>query len=323
MKNVLITGCSGEMGYGLIKDLSSKNENLNILAIDLVGPADNIKRTVSRFIKTDITDVGQIEKVISSGPFDNIYHLAAILSTHAASNMTLAHDVNVNGTLNLLNAIINNSSNERQPKFFFPSSIAVYNTYGINNYKPINESQYCNPSTSYGAHKLYCEQIGNILSIDKKIDFRSIRFPGIISADTTPAGGTSDYGPEMLHAAIKGDAYDCFVEAESQIPFMTMPDAIESISLLMQEKKENLQKAVYNVKGFAPTAKDFEDEILQYFPEFRVSYVPHLGRQRMVDGWPNDIDDSAAKDDWKWQASHNLSLAFAKYLIPQTKKLYK
>ena len=323
MKNVLITGCSGEMGFGLIKDLSSKYENLNILAIDLVEPSDNIKRTVSRFIKTDITDAGQIDKVVSSGSFDTIYHLAAILSTHAARNMALAHDVNVNGTLNLLNAAIKNLNNDRLTKFFFPSSIAVYNTIGIKNYQPVTESQYCNPETLYGAHKLYCEQIGNILSKDKKIDFRSIRFPGIISADTTPIGGTSDYGPEMLHAAINGEAYECFVESESQIPFMTMPDAVQSISMLIQEKKEHLKRTVYNVRGFAPKAIDFENEILKSFPEFRVSYVPNIDRQRMVDGWPNDVDDSAAKDDWKWQASHDLSLAFSKYLISQTQKLYK
>ena len=321
MNNILITGCSGEMGHGLINQLRENYENLFISAIDLAEPNDRIKSMVSSFTKADITNKKQIAEIVSSKSFDTVYHLAAILSTQAAHNQMLAHDVNVNGTLNIIESVINSQDSNHVTKIFFPSSIAVYNV-GTSQYKPLNEDQCCNPATVYGAHKLYCEQIGTILSRNDSIDFRSIRFPGIISADTVPAGGTSDYGPEMLHAAIKGKSYQCFVNENAQIPFMTMPDAIKSISMIMSAESSHLSRRVYNVRGFAPKAKDFELEILKSFPQFNVSYLPNRDRQRMVDSWPDDVSDQLAARDWNWKPSHNLTKAFSSYLIPRTKEIY-
>ena len=320
MKNILITGCSGEMGYGLITRLANRYEQLNIVAIDIKKPNKSIISKISNFYHIDITDQNQLNELVSGNEFDTIFHLAAILSTQAAANESIAHNVNVNGSLNILRSI--KTIEPCLVKFFFPSSIAVYNTSNESYDNPISEKQYCNPMTIYGAHKLYCEQIGSILDNKKIIDFRSIRFPGIISADTIPTGGTSDYGPEMLHAAVSGENYECFVRANSQIPFMTMPDAIESILSLMQTPKERLRLNVYNVRGFAPTAKDFELEIQKSFPHFNVSYIVNEKRQKMIDSWPYDIDDSLARADWSWIARYNLQTAFADYLVPKIKESY-
>src|SRR6476661_11059084 len=116
------------------------------------------------------------------------------------------------------------------------------------------------PTTMYGGNKLYCEQLGRYyahhykrLSADPvsgRVDFRSVRFPGLISAVTVPSGGTSDYAPEMIHAAARGEAYDCFVRPDTRIPFMAMPDAIEALLTLASAPRHRLTRSAYNLAAF-------------------------------------------------------------------------
>ena len=196
----------------------------------------------------------------------------------------------------------------------------------------ISESNYLNPVTIYGCNKLYCEHLGTYyskyyqrLGAEEQlcyIDFRSIRFPGIISSKTIPTGGTSDYIPEMLHAAARGEAYKCFVREDSQIPFMTMPDVVCAIQDIMSESMKNLKQTVYNIRAFAPTAEEFRQKIIEAFPQARIEYNVNEKRQKMVDSWPCDIDDSAARSDWNWNPQHDLETGMKEYLIPNVKKIY-
>jgi len=331
----LITGANGEMGHGLITTLHEKNYR-NLVAMDLNKLDNSITDYCSEKIIGNILDVDLIEQLNSEYAFDTIYHLAALLSTRAEFSPRSAHDVNVGGTINLLNlALEQGRSQGKQIKFFFPSSIAAY---GLKNLEEkelagaIKENSYRNPSTMYGCNKLYCEHLGSYysnyyqrLGAEKHhsyIDFRSIRFPGIISSKTIPTAGTSDYIPEMLHAAAQGKPYKCFVRENSQIPFMTMPDAINAILQLMSVPKKNLSQSVYNIRSFAPTAEEFRQKILKYFPNAEIGYKISEKRQKMVDGWPMDTDDSAAREEWKWQPIHDLDNGLNQYLIPGLKKRY-
>ena len=185
----------------------------------------------------------------------------------------------------------------------------------------------------YGVNKLAGEHLGRYyeshyrkLAKDRTpnpIDFRSIRFPGIISADTLPSGGTSDYGPEMIHAAAQGNPYACFVRRDARIPFMTMPDAVEAILKLAAAPKENLTRCVYNVAGFAPTAGDFERLVMERFPNAKITFEPDLGRQSIVDSWPEDVNDAAARKDWGWSPKHDMQRAFDEYLMPRIVARYR
>ena len=184
----------------------------------------------------------------------------------------------------------------------------------------------------YGCNKLYCEHLGSYYSnhyqrlgaekYQSYIDFRSIRFPGIISSKTIPSAGTSDYIPEMLHAAAQGKAYDCFVRENSQIPFMTMQDAINAILQIMSVPKKHLSQSVYNVRSFAPTAEEFRQKLMEFYPDAEIKYKVNEKRQKMVDGWPMDTDDSVAKKEWDWKPSHDLDKGLSEYLIPDLKKRY-
>jgi nucleoside-diphosphate-sugar epimerase len=333
---VLITGANGEIGHGLISHLSSKDKT-NILALD-VTPIDNsLLPMCERFIQGDILDNMLLGRLVAEYEIRAIYHLASILSTKAEFNPETAHRVNVEGTLNLLRLAVEQAGWQGKPvKFLYPSSIAAYGLPSLeikNNIGKVKETDWCVPTTMYGCNKLYCEHLGRYytnnyrqLAADRAqsgIDFRAIRFPGLISATTTPTGGTSDYGPEMLHHAAMGLPYNCFVRPDTQLPFMAMPDAIKALLQLEKAPKENLSQLVYNITSFNPTAQEFYEIVKSSFPQTEINFLPETARQGIVDTWPGDVDDSAASTDWGWSPDYDKKQAFQDYLIPAVKAKYK
>ena len=186
----------------------------------------------------------------------------------------------------------------------------------------MKEDDFNFPTTMYGANKLYCEHLGRYYSRhykqlaadvhSGKVDFRCLRFPGLISAETMPSGGTSDYAPEMIHAAAAGKPYDCFVRPDTRIPFMAMPDAVEAILRLTAAPRETLSRTVYNVGAFAPTAAEIEAEVQAAFPAAKIGTQVDVKRQGIVDTWPADVDDSAARRDWGHAAALRFPLLLSR-----------
>jgi nucleoside-diphosphate-sugar epimerase len=163
------------------------------------------------------------------------------------------------------------------------------------------------------------------LAADKRmstVDFRCVRLPGVISAFTIPTGGTSDYAPEMCHHAAQGTSYSCFVRPDTQIPFLVMPDAIKSLIQLEAAPRETLTKHVYNVTSFSLTAEEIYGLVKKTYPKADVTFKPDPGRQEIVDSWPADVDDSAARTDWGWKPDYGQTRAFDEYLIPNITGLY-
>lgn len=332
----LITGANGEMGHGLITHLGM-HANANIIALDVMPLDESLKPYCSRFILGDILDEMLLGRLVSEFEIRTIFHLASILSTKAEYNPETAHRVNVEGTLKLLRLAVEQSQWQgRQVKFIYPSSIAAYGMESLDQKQAMGKVKECDcstPTTMYGCNKLYCEHLGRYytrhyrqLAADQdrtSVDFRSIRFPGLISAVTVPTGGTSDYGPEMLHNAAQGEPYACFVRPDTQLPFMVMPDAIKSLLMLEAAPRENLSQLVYNVTSFNPTAQYFYDLVLKNFPGAQVTFKPHPARQGIVDSWPADLDDSAARRDWGWSPDYDQERAFNEYLIPAIKEKYR
>jgi threonine 3-dehydrogenase len=332
---VLITGANGEIGHGLTMYLS-QNRNVNVIALDVQPLDDDLKPYITRFIQGDILDQMLLGRLVAEYEIHTIYHLASILSTKAEYNPETAHRVNVEGTLNLLRLAVEQSQWQGQSvKFIYPSSIASYGLPSLeakNAAGKVKEADWCNPITMYGCNKLYCEHLGRYYTThyrqlaadhDKSsVDFRAIRFPGLISALTTPTGGTSDYGPEMLHHAAQGIPYKCFVRPDSSLPFMVMPDAIKALLELEVAPRGRLTQLVYNVTSFNPTAEQIRGLVMKAFPTAQIDFSPHLSRQVIIDSWPADIDDSAAQRDWGWKPEYDMQRAFEEYLIPAIKKRY-
>jgi nucleoside-diphosphate-sugar epimerase len=332
---VLITGANGEIGHGLITHLARENK-VNVIALDVQPLDEDLKPHCIRFIQGDILDGLLLGRLVVEYEIRTIFHLASILSTKAEYNPEAAHRINVEGTLNLLRLAVEQSQWQGRPvKFIYPSSIAVYGLPDLENKASagkVKEADWCNPITMYGCNKLYCEHLGRYYTAHYRqlaadhaastVDFRAIRFPGLVSAVTIPTGGTSDYGPEMLHHAAQGLPYDCFVRRDTRLPFMVMPDAIKALLMLEAAPREALSQLVYNVTSFSPTAEEFDAMVHTWFPNAQTDFAPHPSRQAIVDTWPGDIDDSAARQDWNWSPDYDSHHAFSDYLIPGIRQQY-
>src|SRR3984957_1913893 len=230
---VLVTGANGEIGRSLLQTLAREGGHETV-TLDLTPLPDSMRPLVAASYAGNIMDRYLLDQLAAHHEGDMVFHLAALLSTRGERDPELAHQVNVEGTLNALRMAQNQSSRlGRHVRFIFPSSIAVYGLPSLEEKRAVGrvrEEQWNVPITMYGCNKLYCEHLGRYftfharqlgaLSGAARVDFRALRFPGLMSAETLPAGGTSDYGPEMIHAAAKGAPYSCFVEADATIPFM-------------------------------------------------------------------------------------------------------
>jgi nucleoside-diphosphate-sugar epimerase len=335
-RTLLITGANGEIGHGLVSRLADTNGD-RIIALDLHAPDKVIRERCQRVVAGDIADIALLDNLAATYDFDAVYHLAALLSTKSERQPRLANRVNVDGTLNLLEMAVAQARQQERPiKFLYPSSVAVYglpDPEAKRRAGKVGEDAWCEPRTMYGINKLYCERLGRYYEhyyrqLDAQVlpgllDFRSLRFPGLISAATVPTGGTSDFASEMLHAAASGKPYACFVREDTRIPFMAMPDAVQALLDLEAAPRARLTRKVYNVGSFNPSAGEVYERVRRAFPEAQVRFEPDVKRQGIVDSWPVDVDDSAARNDWGWRPAYDLDRAFDEYLIPAVTRRYR
>jgi nucleoside-diphosphate-sugar epimerase len=333
--SVLVTGANGEIGHGLITRLAESGRS--IVTVDIAPLEPALARFVRREFTGSITDTGLLERVLAEFEIDLVFHLAALLSTRAEFTPISAHEVNVEGTLNLLEFSHHEGESHGRPVvFLYPSSIAAYGLPDLETKmraKRVREDEWNTPMTMYGCNKLYCEHLGRYyahhykqLSAEStagRVDFRCVRFPGLISALTMPSGGTSDYAPEMIHAAARGEPYRCFVRKDTRIPFMAMPDAIEALLRLAVVPRERLTRTAYNLTAFSPTAEEVCEVVTRAFPRADVKWETDKKRQRIVDSWPAEVDDTAARRDWGFAPRYDFARAFDDYLIPTIRERYR
>ncbi|MCK6456451.1 MAG: NAD-dependent epimerase/dehydratase family protein [Phycisphaerae bacterium] len=333
---VLITGANGEIGHGLIAHLA-RVPDVNVVALDLKPLDERLRPSCAAALVGDILDANLLQRLISEYEVHAIYHLAALLSTRSEYTPDTAHRVNVEGTINLLRLAHEQARWHGNPvKFLFPSSVAVYGLPSAETKVKsgrVRESEFNFPTTMYGCNKLYCEHLGRYftrhyrqLAAERSasgVDFRAIRFPGLISAVTVPAGGTSDYAPEMIHAGAQGQPYSCFVAEQARLPFMAMPDGIKALVSLASAPTGSLAQCVYNVGSFSLSAAEIRDRVVKAFPGAKIRFEVDPPRAAIVDTWPADVDDSAARREWNWRPDYDADRAFNEYLIPTISDYYR
>ena len=333
---VLITGASGEIGHGRIESLA-KDGRRPIITLDLKPLEAEQAAQVAQQYTGSILDDHLLERILAEYEVDLVFHLAALLSTRGEFTPTTAHQVNVEGMIRMLEfAQKEGESHGRPVVFLYPSSIAAYGMPDLATKARVgrvSEDLWNVPVTMYGCNKLYCEHLGRYYArhykqlaaetLSGKVDFRSVRFPGLISAMTVPSGGTSDYAPEMLHAAAHAQPYACFVRPDTRIPFMAMPDGVDALIRLAAAPRETLTRTVYNVGAFNPSAEEIRAHVLAAFPGAEIGFAPHLKRQQIVDSWPADVDDSAARRDWGFAPRLDEAGAFNGYLVPTIRERYR
>jgi threonine 3-dehydrogenase len=331
----LVTGAGGEMGQALVRRLAETGD-VDVVGLD-VRPLDPEVATRCAAARVgDVLDRRLLDRLASEFEIITIFHLAALLSTRAEFVPETAHEVNVDGTLNLLRLAVDEArAGGRAVTVLFPSSIAVYGLPDLATKQAagaVTEREWLAPVTMYGCNKLYAEHLGRYFARHYRqlaplpgtsgVDFRAVRFPGLISAFTVPSGGTSDYAPEMIHAAAQGRPYACFVRADTRIPFMAMPDAIDTLLALRRAPAAALTSSVYNVRGFSATAGALAELVRRAFPGARITFAPDRRRQAIVDSWPEDVDDACARRDWGFRPAHDLQRTFDEYLVPNVRGRY-
>lgn len=321
----VVTGAAGEIGNALTRRLLRERAE-PLVTVDLRPMASGGALHQEHF-QGDVLDPALWESFRGRYRPTLIFHLAAILSTRAESVPLPAHRVNADGAAEVLGLAADLASPSRPVRFVFPSSIAVY---GLPSQRakdaasPIREDSHLDPGTLYGAQKLYVERLGAAVErLGGGLDFRAVRLPGLISSDTLPQGGTSDWAPEMIHAAARREPYACFVHPEARLPFCAMPDAVEGVLRLALRDKTKLTRTAYNLGGASLSASEIIERVARDFPEVEVRFQLDAARDRIVASWPAAVDDAAARRDFLFDPRYDRETLFSRYLIPRIRRRYE
>ena len=314
MERILVIGCSGQIGSELTLALRKVYGNEHVFATDIKQPAADITES-GPFQILNVLDYDALLNFVQKNNITQVYNLAAVLSGNAEKNPLGSWDINMKALMNTLEvARLTNAK-----RLFWPSSIAVFGPTTPRN----NTPQLCvmEPNTVYGISKLAGERWGEYYFNKYGVDFRSVRYPGLISYKTEAGGGTTDYAVEIYYEAIRNKSYKCFLKEDSALPMMFMEDAINATIKLMQADSKNLSlRSSYNVGGMSFTPKQVAEAIKKHIPEFTITYEPDF-RQAIADSWPASIDDSVARNDWGLSDKYNIDSMTEVMLKEIAKKL--
>ena len=298
MNRILITGANGQIGSELVAALGKTYGAKNVIATDLQGAA-NSNGSV-HFERLDVTDAAALKSIVARFDVDTVFHLASLLSVTGEKNPDLAWSVNVDGLKNVLDL-----ARARELKVFWPSSIAVFGEGTPRHHAP--QVAVLDPSTMYGITKVSGELLCRYYNERFGVDVRGLRYPGLISYKTPPGGGTTDFAVEIFYAAAEGSEYCCFVRPDTRLPMMYMPDAIRAAVELMEADSGRISiRTSYNISAVSFSAGEVAEEIRRRLPEFKIRYEPD-GRQKIADSWPEEVDDSEARENWGWKHEYDLS----------------
>src|SRR5438876_1771555 len=301
MKRILVTGACGQIGSELTFALRKRYGDSAVIASDVRLPADTRLRDAGPFEFVDCLDPHHITRVMQIHQVDTIYHLAALLSAVGEMRPNQAWQINVNGLYNMLEA-----ARQYHCKLFFPSSIGAFGPGTPRQRTPQVTIQ--RPTTMYGVTKLVGELLCDDYHRRFQMDTRGLRFPGLISYQTEPGGGTTDYAVDIFRQAIEHGHYICYLRPDTRMPMMYMPDAIRAMIELMEADSSRLRnRNAYNLAAIDFTPEELAAEIRARMPEFRVEYAVDPRRQAIADSWPESLDDSAAREEWSWKHQYRLA----------------
>lgn len=303
-KGLLVTGSMGQIGSELVPELARANPDAEVVSCDIKrGSSPNNAKGRGRvtFAYLDVTDKEAIRRVAKEFSVDAIYHLAGVLSANGESDPERTMTLNIGGLRNILDVARESDATN----VFWPSSIAVFGPDARRENTPQDSALF--PGTVYGITKVSGELLCNYYFKRFGLDVRCLRLPGIISAETVPGGGTTDYAVEIFYKAIAHARYDCFVEKETVLPMLYMPDCIEAITRLTRAPRSQITlRYGYNIGGMRFSAEELVREIKKHVPGFEVEYRPD-SRMEIARSWPRSIDDRRAKKDWGWRLSYDLA----------------
>ncbi|HSU27792.1 MAG TPA: NAD-dependent epimerase/dehydratase family protein [Chitinophagaceae bacterium] len=297
---ILVIGASGQIGVELTMALRQMYGGSNVIASDLREENELLKGS-GPYVSIDVMNKEMLHVQVIRQNITQIYHLAAILSATGEKNPNLAWHLNMQGLLNVLEI----AHEEKLKKIYWPSSIAVFGPTSPRKNCP--QQTIIEPTTVYGISKYAGEFWCNYYFHRFGVDVRSIRYPGLISYKSAPGGGTTDYAIEIFHEALEHKKYTSFLDADTYLPMMYMPDAIRATIELMEADADKIHiRTSYNVSSMSFSPKEISEVIKKHIPEFKIAYKPDY-RQKIAESWPQSIDDQVARKDWGWKEEFNLA----------------
>jgi nucleoside-diphosphate-sugar epimerase len=300
MDNIMVIGAAGQIGSELIIELRKIYGHEHVFGTDIRQPSRDILEG-GPFQVLDVMDDKQLIHFIIRHKINQIYHLAAVLSGNAEKLPTQAWKINMDSLMNILEVA---KMVEEVKKVFWPSSIAVFGPTTPRRNTP--QLTVMEPVTVYGISKLAGERWCDYYFNKFGVDVRSLRYPGLVSYKTQPGGGTTDYAVEIYYAAVRNGKYECFLEKETALPILFMPDAIRATIQLMEAARSKLSiHNSYNLGGLSLTPHQMYEEIRKHVPSFSIRYKPDF-RQAIADSWPQSVDDTIARVDWGFESSYDL-----------------
>ena len=300
MPRILVTGAGGQLGTELVAALRDRFGPEAVLATDLRDP-EEWSSSVGPAQAVDCLDKEALSQAASSHNTTVVYHLAAILSAAGEARPELAYQVNLGGLMNVLGI-----AKDQGLKVFVPSSIAVFGPGTPPD--PAPQDTIMRPTSMYGITKVAGELLADFYHKRFGVDVRGVRYPGLISYTAPPGGGTTDYAVEIFHEAVRHGRYTCFLEPDTRMDMMYMPDALDAALGVMDADPEGLvHRNAYNVTAMQFTPAEIAEEIKKHIPDFEIEYDPDPVRQAIADSWPDRLDDQAARDEWGWEHQYDLA----------------
>ncbi len=302
IKKILVTGAAGQIGSELTLCLRKKYGSENVLATDIKRDIHPKLARSGPYAMLDVTNRLVIKEIIKKHSIDVIYHMSAILSALGEMDPQLAWNVNINGTYNILEA----AREFNLSRIFIPSSIAVFGPEVPKEKTP--QEPVLKPKTIYGISKVTGELLCDYYVQRFGMDIRGCRYPGIISYEALPGGGTTDYAVAIFYEAVRDKKYTCYVKKDTMLPMMYMPDCLKAtIQLMEADFSKLIHHADFNISGMTFSVEELANEIKKRIPEFKIEYKPDY-RQKIAESWPQSIDDSAAQKEWGWKPAYDLAL---------------
>ncbi|XP_023117286.2 L-threonine 3-dehydrogenase, mitochondrial-like [Amphiprion ocellaris] len=295
---ILITGGLGQLGVGLAQLLRRRFGKNNVILSDIRKPPSHIYHS-GPFIFSDILDSKNLRELIVNNNISWLVHYSAVLSAVGENNVALAKEVNITGLHNILDI-----ATEHGLRVFVPSTIGAFGPSSPRD--PTPDLCVQRPRTIYGVSKVHAELMGEYYHHRYGLDFRCLRYPGIISADSQPGGGTTDYAVQIFHAAVKSGHFECNLRSDTRLPMMYIDDCVRATLELMEAPADALVSRTYNISAMSFTPQDLTQEIQKVLPDLRVTYNVDPVRQAIAEGWPMVLEDSTARRDWGWKHEYDL-----------------
>lgn len=310
---ILITGAFGQIGTELSRQLRSIYGVENVISSDVKKSTPEI-RNLGPYRYIDVTNIKHLEEIVAEEGVNWIIHLSSILSAVGEQNVNRAIDINIRGIENVLEV-----SRMYELRVFSPSSIAAFGPSTPRDNTPNIVPM--RPSTIYGVSKVYLELLGEYYNTRFGVDFRSLRYPGIISSEVLPGGGTTDYAIDIFYKALTNQTYECFLQKDAELPMMYMPDCLDATLQIIQADPSLLKQRTYNVTACSFTPEQLAEEIRKHIPDFKIVYQPDF-RNEIAKSWPKSLDDSDARKDWKWNHEYGIEEMTKDMLSKIGKKVY-